>query len=163
MRGQVIHQFEQARLVDRNPDDPGLPTNSPRTHYGLTNEGLRVIRLYRVIGWEAELAAFLSSYGALFEINQRRCQMRGVPIRTSTGEEIRLSPGRYNRLQAPVVTAFGPRFATESTLLYFGDAADKTLHLDRKKLDQLGVPVNEHGRLPDVMLYDEERNWLFLV
>jgi hypothetical protein len=25
VRRQVIHQFEQARLVDRNPDEPGLP------------------------------------------------------------------------------------------------------------------------------------------
>ena len=25
VRRQVIHQFQQARLVDRNPDDPDLP------------------------------------------------------------------------------------------------------------------------------------------
>ena len=62
-----------------------------------------------------------------------------------------------------MVTAFGPRFAPGSTLLYLGDAADKLLHLDRVKLDQLGVPVNEHDKLPDVVLYDEERNRLFLV
>ena len=163
VRRQVIHQFEQARLVDRNPDDPGLSTNSPRTHYGLTDEALNVLRLYQSGGWESELAAFRSSHGALLEIYQRRRQMREIPIRTSTGAEIRLSPGRHNRLQALVVTAFGPRFAPGSTLLYLGDAADKLLHLDRVKLDQLGVPVNEHDKLPDVVLYDEERNWLFLV
>ena len=44
-----------------------------------------------------------------------------------------------------------------------GDAADKMLHLDREKLDQLGVPVNEHDKFPDVVLYNEERNWQFLV
>ena len=37
------------------------------------------------------------------------------------------------------------------------------LHLDRKRQDQLGVPVNHHDKLPEVVLYDEERNWLFLV
>jgi hypothetical protein len=36
VRRQVIHQFEQARIVDRNPDEPGLATNSPRTHYALS-------------------------------------------------------------------------------------------------------------------------------
>ena len=163
VRRQVIHQFEQARLVDRNPDDPGLPTNSPRTHYGLTDEALKVLRLYRGSEREAELAAFRSSHGALLEIYQRRRQMQEIPIRTSTGEEIRLSPGRHNRLQALVVTAFGPRFAPGLVLLYLGDAADKLLHLDREKLDQLGVPFTEHDKLPDVVLYDEERSWLFLV
>src|SRR5690348_567166 len=33
VRRQVIHQFEQARLVDRNPDDPTRQTNSPNTCY----------------------------------------------------------------------------------------------------------------------------------
>ena len=163
VRRQVIHQFEQARLVDRNPDAPDLPTNSPRTHYGLTDEALNVLRRYGGNGWQSELGSFQSRHGALLEIYQRRRQMREIPIRTSTGEEIRLSPGRHNRLQALVVTAFGPRFVPGSTLLYLGDAADKLLHLDRKRLDQLGIPVNEHDKLPDVLLYDEERNWLFLV
>ena len=163
VRRQVIHQFEQARLVDRNPDAPDLPTNSPRTHYGLSDEALNVLRLYGRGEWDTELLSFRSRHGALLEIYQRRRQMQEIPIRTSTGEEIRLSPGRHNRLQALVVTAFGPRFAPGSTLLYLGDAADKLLHLDREKMNQLGVPITEHDKLPDVVLYDEERNWLFLV
>jgi adenine-specific DNA-methyltransferase len=28
IRRQTIHQFEQARLLDRNPDEPDRPTNS---------------------------------------------------------------------------------------------------------------------------------------
>ena len=163
VRRQVIHQFEQARVVDRNPDEPDLPTNSPRTHYGLTDDALKVLRLYQTGGWESELHVFRTSHGALLEIYQRRRRMREIPIRTSTGEEIRLSPGRHNRLQGQVVTDFGPRFAPGSTLLYLGDAADKLLHLDRGKLADLGVPITEHDKLPDVVLYDEERNWLFLV
>ena len=163
VRRQVIHQLEQARVVDRNPDEPGLPTNSPRTHYRLTHEALSVLRLYGTRGWESELSAFRASHGVLLEIYQRRRRMREIPIRTSTGEEIRLSPGRHNRLQAQVVMDFGPRFAPGATLLYLGDAADKLLHLDREKLAELGVPITEHDKLPDVVLYDEERNWLFLV
>ena len=163
VRRQVIHQLEQARVVDRNPDEPGLPTNSPRTHYRLTDEALSVLRLYGTRGWESELSAFRASHGVLLEIYQRRRRMREIPIRTSTGEEIRLSPGRHNRLQAQVVMDFRPRFAPGATLLYLGDAADKLLHLDREKLAELGVPITEHDKLPDVVLYDEERNWLFLV
>ena len=163
VRRQVIHQLEQARVVDRNPDAPDLPTNSPRTHYGLTDDALNVLRLYQSSGWESELHAFRTSHGALLEIYQRRRRMQEIPVRTSTGDEIRLSPGRHNRLQAQVVTDFGPRFAPGSILLYLGDAANKLLHLDREKLDLLGIPLTEHDKLPDVMLYDEERAWLFLV
>ena len=163
VRRQVIHQLEQARVVDRNPEAPDLPTNSPRTHYGLTDDALNVLRLYQTSGWESGLRSFRSSHGALLELYQRRRRMREIPVRTSSGEEIRLSPGRHNRLQGQVVTDFGPRFAPGSTLLYLGDAANKLLHLDRDKLAHLGVPITEHDKLPDVVLYDEERNWLFLV
>jgi type II restriction enzyme len=89
--------------------------------------------------------------------------MREIPIRTSTGEEIRLSPGRHNQLEALVVTSFGPRFAAGALLLYLGDAARKLLHVDAEKLEELDVPVTEHDKLPDVLLYDEDKNWLFLV
>ena len=109
VRRQVIHQLEQAWVVDRNPDEPDLPTNSPRTHYGLTDEALKVLRLYGTSNWVAELSAFRSSYGVLLEIYQRRRRMREIPIQTSTDGEIRLSPGRHNRLQAQVVTEFGLR------------------------------------------------------
>ena len=163
VRRQVIHQLEQARVVDRNPDEPDLPTNSPRTHYGLTDEALKVLRLYKTTGWESELHSFRSSHGTLLEIYQRQRRMLEIPVRISTGEEIRLSPGRHNKLQAQVVTDFGPRFAPGSTLLYLGDAANKLLHFDRDKLTELGVPITEHDKLPDVVLYDEEREWLFLV
>ena len=122
-----------------------------------------LLRVYQTGGWESELLAFRSSHGALLEIYQRQRRMREIPIRTSTGEEIRLSPGRHNRLQGQVVTDFGPKFAPGSTLLYLGDAADKLLHLDKDKLADLGVPITEHDKLPDVVLYDEERDWLFLV
>ena len=47
--------------------------------------------------------------------------------------------------------------------MYLGDAADKLLHLDRERLVDLGVPLTEHDKLPDVVFYDKERNWLFLV
>ena len=163
VRRQVIHQLEQARVVDRNPDEPDLPTNSPRTHYGLTDEALSVLRLYGTSGWESELSAFRASHGVLLEIYQRHRRLREIPIRTPTGEEIRLSPGRHNRLQAQVVMEFGPRFAPGAVLLYLGDAADKLLHLEREKLEELGVPITEYDKLPDVVLYDEERDWLFLV
>ena len=163
VRRRVIHQLEQARVVDLNPDAPNLPTNSPRTHYGLTDEALKVIRLYETSGWESELRAFRANHGALLEIYQRRRQMLEIPVRTSTGEEIRLSPGRHNELQAQVVTDFGPKFAPGAVLLYLGDAADKLLHVDNERLAALGVPITEHDKLPDVVLYDEARNWLFLV
>ena len=46
VRRQVIHQFEQVRIVDRNPDDHARPTNSPNTCYALTDSILKVLSQY---------------------------------------------------------------------------------------------------------------------
>ena len=163
VRRQVIHQLEQARVVDRNPDNPALATNSPLTHYGLTDEALSVLRSYLSSDWKSELSAFRSNQGALREKYQRRRRMNEIPVRTSSGEEFRLSPGSHNKLQAQIVQEFGPKFAPSATLLYLGDAAHKLFYVVQDKLAQLGVPLTEQDKLPDVVLYDDERNWLYLI
>lgn len=163
VRRQVLHQLEHARVVDRNPDNPRLATNSPLTHYGLTDEALSVLRSYQSSDWESELNAFRSNQGVLREKYRNRREMNEIPVRTSSGEEFRLSPGSHNQLQAQIIEEFGPKFAPDAILLYLGDAAHKILYLDTEKLAQLGVTLTEHDKLPDVVLYDDERNWLYLI
>ena len=53
IRRQAIHQFVQAGVLVRNPDEPGLATNSPRTHYALTEEVLQVIHAFGTRGFDA--------------------------------------------------------------------------------------------------------------
>jgi len=163
VRRQVIHYFEQARIVDRNPDNPNLPTNSPRTHYRLTDAVLPVLRLDGTRRWGPQVQAFRSAQGALLEAYQQHRQLLEIPIHTMTGEEIRLSPGQHNELQASVITEFSPKFAPGSVLSYLGDTANKLLYVDEEKLTQIAVILTDHDKLPDVVLYDEGRNRLFLI
>ena len=72
VRRQVIHQFEQARLVDRNPDDYSRPTNSPNTCYALTEDALQVITQYGTLTWENAVTNFLEQHGALWEHYQQK-------------------------------------------------------------------------------------------
>lgn len=58
VRRQVLHQFLQAKLVDYNPDEPGLPTNSPRAHYALTDNALAAIRTYGTSDGEERVGRF---------------------------------------------------------------------------------------------------------
>ena len=163
VRRQVIHQFEQARLVDRNPKDPTLATNSPRTHYALTDEALKVIRSFKGVHWRARLTSFFSKQKRLSETYRHQRRLQEIPLRTSTGLEIRLSPGKHNALQVAVVSHFGPKFLPQATLLYLGDAANKLLYREEDQLQRLRVPVTEHDKLPDVVLYDKSLNLLALI
>jgi adenine-specific DNA-methyltransferase len=163
IRRQVIHQFEQAGLVIRNLDDPGLATNSPRTHYTLSDAAIRTIRDYDSAGWPEAVQSFITSQGTLLEIYQKNRAQYKVPVRLTSGQEYHLSPGKHNQLQAAIIEEFGPRFAPGAILLYLGDTENKTLILDKSGFEALGIPVPNHDKLPDVVLYDKVRNWLFLI
>ncbi len=90
-------------------------------------------------------------------------RMHLVPVKLADGREFTLSPGKHNHVQAAVVRDFAARFAPGSTILYLGDTAKKTLILEEEALRKLCVPITKHDKLPDIVVYDEPRNWLFLI
>jgi len=47
--------------------------------------------------------------------------------------------------------------------LYLGDTDEKFAYFDGEGLQELGVTLEPHGKIPDVILYDETRNWLVLI
>ena len=163
VRRQVIHQFEQAGLVERNLDDPSLPTNSPRTRYVLPEDVIKVLRLYGTPNWQNAVASFAQEHDTLIAIYEKKREQHKVPVRLADGSIYHLSPGEHNKLQAAVVEEFGPRFAPGARLLYLGDTENKALVIDETGFTKLGVPVPSHDKLPDIVLFDERRNWLFLV
>lgn len=163
IRRQVIHQFEQAGIVWRNPDEPDLPTNSPRTHYALTDLALQTIRQFGTARWSEAVQMFLQERSPLLEVYRQQREQHLIPLRLSSGEEYHLTPGKHNQLQAAIIEQFGPRFAPGAEVLYLGDAANKTLILDEGTLRSLSVSIASHDKLPDIVLYDRERHWLFLI
>lgn len=162
-RRQVLHQFVQAGIADYNPFEPDLPTNSPKAHYAVTEAILRVVRSFRTRDWNSAVDRFRREQGALVERYARDRDRSLIPVRLPDGRQLRLSPGKHNEVQRAIVEEFAPRFAPGSHLLYLGDTAKKDLFVDRARLAELSIPITDHDKLPDVVLYDADRNWLFLV
>lgn len=162
-RRHVLHQFVQARVVDYNPDNPKLPVNSPRAHYALTLEVMEVVKAYKTRKWKTTLKNFLGTVGKLSEIYLKDRALIQIPVKLQNGEVLKLSAGKHNELQAAIIEKFAPRFANGGVLLYLGDTAKKYLFVDEKGLKDLGIPLDQHSKLPDVLIYDIKRNWLFLI
>lgn len=163
IRRQSLHQFEQARIVDRNPDDPTRPTNSGNTVYRLTSDAAAVLRSFGTRRFDKAVAGFIERFGSLQEAYLRRREGNKIPLKMADGSTIFLSPGVHNRLQVALVEEFGPRFAPGANLLYVGDTASKHVVLDAGGLAKLSVPITEHDKLPDIVLYWRERKWIFLI
>lgn len=162
-RRQVLHQFVQAGIVDYNPDIPDLPVNSPRAHYAISEIALETIKSFKTRSWNKLVVDFKSQIGELKEKYNKEREMSRVPLKLSNGKILMLSPGKHNEVQAAIVEEFASRFAQGSKLLYVGDTEKKNLYVEKEKLESIGIPITEHSKLPDVVIYDESKNWLYLI
>ena len=161
-RRQVLHQFVQACVAEYNAFDPALPTNSPHTHYSISEDALAAVQRFGTASWEHAARRFRRGEEKQRQEGRSRSPHM-VPVATPSGEHLQLSPGEHNAVQKAVVEQFAPRFAPGSHLLYLGDTARKGLFMDDARLAALGIAITEHDKLPDVLIYDEDRKWLFVV
>ena len=161
-RRHVLHQFIQAEIVNYNPDDPTLPVNSPNAHYAITPEALKVIKSYGTTSWKKRVKEFTDNIEILRDKYAKERQMHRIPL-TIEGNEYYLSPGTHNEVQAAVVEEFAPRFAPGGKLLYIGDTENKDLYVNSAALEALKLPITEHSKLPDIVISDDNKGWLFLI
>jgi hypothetical protein len=163
VRRQTMHQFMQAGLVLYNPDDPGRAVNSPHAVYQVSPEALALVRTYGSRGWGAQLAAYMSEQKGLAARYAQDRDMRRIPVTIGKGKAIQMSPGEHSLLIKAIIEEFAPRFVRGGTLVYAGDTGEKMGYSDRDLLRRLGVEIDSHGKMPDVVLYDSEKDWLLLV
>lgn len=163
VRRQTVHQFLQAALIVKNPDRPDRPTNSGKTAYQIDEAALRLLQHYGTPQWKELLGRYLVKRPALQQVYDSNRKMAEIPLKLPSGKEVRLSPGGQNTLVEMICAEFARRFAPEGILLYVGDTAKKFAHFDRETLERLGVRLEPHGKIPDVIIHDARRNWLLLV
>lgn len=163
IRRHTIHQFEDARIINRNADDPSRPTNSGLTNYSVTDEFLNLVRLYGTKSWDNGLKGFKADFSTLKNIYLEERDILKIPVKTPGNIIYELSPGGHNELQKAIVEEFGAYFAPGSKLLYLGDTSNKYLHIDSHTLKKISLPEIAHDKLPDVVLYDEDKNWIYFI
>jgi len=85
-----------------------------------------------------------------------------IPIRIEEKEYF-LSAGSHNKLQKEFLDHFVRQFIRDAITLYIGDTAKKHLFIKENSLLELNIPVTEHDKLPDIVMYEKKRNRLFLI
>jgi adenine-specific DNA-methyltransferase len=170
IRRQTLHQFDQASIVQRNRDNPNRATNSKDNNYSLNPSILEILHAYPDGNWESFVQKFLLQVPSLQAKYEKILDKAKIPLTLNDGSMIKLSPGPHNQLHADVIHQFCPRFIGEAgKVLYIGDTASsrneggKFMFLDIPLLNSIGVPPMSHDKLPDVVVFDEKRKWLFLI
>jgi len=162
-RRQSMHQFVEAGLALYNPDKPDRPVNSPKAVYQISPEFLSLVQHYKSSNWLKLLREFRFEQTALVDKYARPRNQQKVQIELDDLLELDLSPGEHSQLIKEIIKEFGPRFAPGSKLVYVGDTGDKYGYYDCDLLAEVGVVLDSHGKMPDVILYSKKKNWLYLI
>lgn len=162
-RRQAMHQFCDAGVAIYNPDAPDRPVNSPKTVYQVEPIVLRLLRTFGTKEWNKNLTAYLAKRETLVAKYAKEREQNRIPVEIEPGKKITLSPGEHSELIRAIIENFAPRFAPGSVLIYAGDTGEKWGYFNNTLLADLGVRVNAHGKMPDVILHFTEKNWLLLV
>ena len=158
-----VHQFVQLGLVLANPDEPGRPVNSPDNRYQVAPPLLKLARDYGSPGWPESLRRFVRTAQALRRLQPRERHMNLIPVRLPDGREVGLTAGGQNEVVQKIVEEFCPRFTPGAVVVYVGDTGDKQRHVEAGYLQRLGLAIDEHGKMPDVVVHLPEKNWLVLI
>jgi BsuBI/PstI restriction endonuclease domain/BsuBI/PstI restriction endonuclease HTH domain len=162
-RRQTIHQMVAAGIALYNPDNPSRPVNSPKAVYQIESDTLALLRSFGTAAWNKQLEQYLKTRQTLTARYAREREMKKLPVKLATGATIRLSPGDHSELIKAIIEEFAPRYVPGGALIYAGDTGAKWGYFDKELLVNLGVTVDGHGKMPDVVLYYAERKWLLLV
>ena len=163
VRRQTVHQFLQAALIIANPDKSSRPTNSPKAVYQIEPSALKLLRSFGKPEWKGNLNKYQLKVKTLTKLYEREREMQRLPVKMADGQEIKLSPGGQNVLVKKIVEDFCSLFTPGGHIIYVGDTQSKWSYYNAKTLVTLGVTIEEHGKMPDVVVYHIKKNWLVLI
>ena len=152
-----------ADFILNSAKNPGAATNDPTRGYALSADFKNLIVYYGTKEWLIKLKLFLKNRPPLSEILARKRSTVKIPIKIPNGTVLEFSQGGHNQLQREVIEEFLPRFGPGCSLLYIGDASNKYLYRNGPELEKMGFFELAHDELPDIVAYDEAKNWLYLI
>ena len=163
VRRQTVHQFLDAGIIIVNPDKPKRAINSGKTVYQIAPAVLELIKCFGTDKFEQCLREHLINAETLQKRYAQERAMNRIPVELPDGQTFTLSPGGQNVLISQIISEFCERFTPGGRVLYVGDADEKWMVFDKDTLTRLGVKVDAHGKMPDVVIYFPEKDWLILV
>ena len=85
------------------------------------------------------------------------------PCFSPVAASLSLSPGGHSALIGRIISDFCSRWTPGGRLLYVGDTEEKFALIDDEALSHLGVTVETHGKMPDLIVHVPDRNWLVVI
>lgn len=162
VRRKDLVLLSEAGIVLKAAGNEGAAPNDGTRGYAISPGFAVQIRKFGTPGWGASLPGFMANKQTLADALRRERRLAMLPVKIGDVDVV-LGPGKHNQLQKAVIEQFLPRFGHGAEVLYVGDATDKFLFLNAERLSELNFFEIAHDKLPDVLAFSSEKNWLYLI
>lgn len=163
IRRFTLHQFIAGGIVDYNADNPDRPVNSPKNNYRITPELVDVVHTIGTSRYEYAIMEFKDHIESWKEQKADSRGMNKVPVSMPDGSVVNLSAGGQNLLIKAMVEEFCPRYTPGGEAVFIDDTDKKQDRSNHPILDRFGITIPEHGKAPDLIVWMEDKGWLFLM
>lgn len=174
---QVIPAVSKRGLTASDASAQSKATyNAGSRGYTLTASAVQLLHAVETDQWMAQLARHRANHDLAGDRLSKHPDLASAPIELPDGTLLSLSSTYHNDIQRAIVQAFLPRFAPGAEILYIANTGTKkeqnkgSRYIEPTQqvfkhdvLSSIGVDLNEKKKLPDVILFDRARNWLFLI
>ncbi|WP_165046048.1 BsuBI/PstI family type II restriction endonuclease [Adlercreutzia sp. ZJ138] len=163
IRRFTLHQFCVGAIVEQNADRPDRPINSPKWNYRLNPNLIPVLHAVGTDDYELRIAEFLGGVETWRQQQAEIRMMNKVPVELPDGTGVMLSAGGQNVLIKDMVEEFCPRYAPGGQVLYIDDADHSFRTQQEALMASVGIELPEHGKVPDLIVWMADKEWLFLM
>ncbi len=152
-----------SEVIVNSAENANAATNDPTRGYSLEASFMQLVKAYGTKKWHTELKKYLAGKVLLKDQLARNREIEKIPVTLTDGKTLKLSAGYHNVLQKLIIEEFLPRYGKGCQVLYFGDTENKLLHIEETQLKALKFFELSHDKLPDVIAYSPQKNWLYLI
>lgn len=138
--------------------------SDPTRGYQISAEYSRIIKNYGQTDWFTQVSTFRENHPSYEDRISAKRNIPKLKVTTQDGRLIELKDGEHNNIQKAIIEQFLPRFGYEAEVLYCGDSDNKYgVIFEKEKLETLGFSNLKGSKLPDIVAYSPQKDWIFLV
>lgn len=165
VRKHSLKYLVDSGMVIQNADDPNRVTNSGLNNYILSDSFKTLLDAYNYdyAKFEELKGEFVDS--VTIERRNSISKLKKKPVTISSSslkEELVLSPGDHNIIEKFIVEDIFPKISPDFQLVYVGDTKLKNLFINQHICKIIGLNIDVHTKIPDVIGYDNTSKTILL-
>lgn len=165
VRKHSLKYLVDAGLVVQNADDPNRVTNSGLNNYTLAYSFKHLLDAYlsNTDLYTEQLQNFIDTVTIERRESIKKLKRDNVTISTSSlTSSLTLSPGDHNIIEKFIVEDIFEKNYPSFEIVYIGDTAEKDLFVNTSICSVIGLNVDVHTKIPDVIGYVADTKTILL-